>query len=137
LYHFVDDCQLEVVLHTAFERLARVSVFLEQARVGETTAINENVSFETELRVLEDDPETGLYWLLCAIHRAMYAAGSRPIVDRDVVAGVRRVRVPNVDRNALRHVRDYLVLRDFRRLLNRLSIEFAALRNYLQRRRTY
>lgn len=51
-------------------------------------------------------------------------------VDDDVLAEVSHIRVLEVDRNALRHVRDYLVLRDFERLLNRLSIEFAVLRYF-------
>jgi len=50
-----------VTLHTAFEYLARVAVFIEQARIGENLAINENVSFENEFRQLEDDHEAGLY----------------------------------------------------------------------------
>jgi len=52
-----------VVLHTAFEYLARIAVFIEQARIGENLAINENVSFEDEFTQLEDDHEAGLYWL--------------------------------------------------------------------------
>ena len=39
------------------------------------------------------------------------------------------MRVTEVDRNALRHTRDYVVLRDFERLLDRLAIDFAALRD--------
>jgi len=50
-----------VTLHTAFEYLARVAVFVEQARIGENLAFNENVSFENEFRQLEDDHEAGLY----------------------------------------------------------------------------
>lgn len=49
--------QMIVTLHTAFEYLARVAVFIEQARIGENLAINENVSFEDEFRQLEDDHE--------------------------------------------------------------------------------
>ena len=52
-----------VTLHAAFEYLARVAVFIEQARIGENLAVNENVSFENEFRQLEDDHEAGLYWL--------------------------------------------------------------------------
>jgi len=51
-----------VTLHDAFEYLARVAVFIEQARIGENLAVNENVSFENEFRKLEDDHEAGLYW---------------------------------------------------------------------------
>jgi hypothetical protein len=42
---------------------------------------------------------------------------------------VMSMRVMEVDRNSFRHTRDFLVLRDFERLLERLSIDFAALRN--------
>jgi len=59
--------QLESKLHEAFKRLACVAVFLEEAIFGERESVNENTSFETELRLLEDDDETGLYWLLCAL----------------------------------------------------------------------
>jgi len=117
---------MEGSLHVAYKHLASVAVFIEQATVDERLADNEHVSFETELRQLEDDYEMGLYWLLCALHRAIHVAGGN--VDHEVVAEVRRIRVLNVDRNAMRHIRDYLVLRDFERLLNRLSIEFTVLR---------
>lgn len=50
-----------ITLHTAFEYLARVAVYVEQARIGENLAFNENVSFEDEFRQLEDDHEAGLY----------------------------------------------------------------------------
>jgi len=51
------NVQMIVTLHTAFEYLARVAVFIEQARIGENLAINENVSFESQFRQLEDDHE--------------------------------------------------------------------------------
>jgi len=66
--------------------------------------------------------------IFCVLRRAIHAAGGR--VDLDALAQVRHIRVLKVDRNAMRHVRDYLVLRDFARLLNRLSIEFAILRYF-------
>jgi len=114
-------------LHTAFEYLARVAVFLEQARIGENLAINENVSFETDFRQLEDDHETGIYWLLCTLHRIIHASGNP--VNQQILGDVMRMRVAEVDRNSLRHTRDYLVLRDFEKLLYRLSVEFGELRN--------
>jgi len=46
-----------VTLHTAFEYLSRIAVFIEQARIGENIAVNENVSFENEFTQLEDDHE--------------------------------------------------------------------------------
>jgi len=104
-----------------------VAVFIEQARIGENLAINENVSFENEFRQLEDDHEGGLYWLLCALHRVIFVTGTT--ISQEVIDGVMSIRVLEVDRNALRHSRDYLVLRQLERLLERLSIEFATLRD--------
>ena len=98
----------------AFEYLARVAVFIEQARIGENLALNENVSFEDEFRQLEDNHEAGLYWLLCALHRVIFVTGT--IVSQEVIDGVMSIQVLEVDRNALRHTRDYLVLRDFEHL---------------------
>jgi len=50
-------------------------------------------------------------------------------ISQEVIEGVMAMRMMEVDRNALRHTRDYIVLRDFERLLERLAIEFAALRD--------
>jgi len=144
--------QMILTLHTAFEYLARIAVFVEQARIGENLAFNENVSFEDEFRQLEDDHEAGLYipgrkrhpfwgplaslkddheaglyWLLCALHRVIFVTGTT--VSQEVIEGVMSMRVLEVDRNALRHTRDYIVLRDFERLLERLAIDFASLRD--------
>ena len=57
-------------------------------------------------------------------------------ISREVIDDVMAMSVLEVDRNALRHARnalrharDYLVLRDFEHLLDRLAIDFAALRD--------
>jgi len=68
-----------------------------------------------------------LYWLLCALHRVIFVTGTT--INQEVIDSVMSMSVMEVDRNALRHTRDYLVLRDFERLLDRLAIEFAALRD--------
>lgn len=74
-----------------------------------------------------DDHEAGLYWLLCALHRVIFVTGTT--ISQEVIQGVMSMTVLEVDRNAQRHTRDYIVLRDFERLLDRLAIEFAALRD--------
>ena len=112
-------------LAAAFKNLARVAVFLEHVTIEENL-VDENISFETELQILQDASDTGLHWLLCSVHQAIHVTGHS--VNHDVMNELNHIRVPNVDRDALRHVRDYLVLRDFERLLRRLSIEFAVLR---------
>jgi hypothetical protein len=112
-------------LHTAFEYLARVAVFLEQARIGENLASNENVSFENHFRRLEDDHDSGLYWLLCALHRIIYMSGSK--LSTDVITDIMQTKLVEVDRNALRHARDYLVLRDFEKILDRIIVNLGAM----------
>jgi len=119
-------------VHRSFEHLARVAVFVDQARIGESLAINEAYSYERHFERLEDHHEHGLYWLLCAVQRLGHATGN-PVGDH-VIDGVSRMRVVEVDRNALRHTRDYLVLRDFERILARLGVEFASLRHSHRRR---
>ena len=118
--------QMTTVVHRAFEHLARVAVFINQARIGEALAANEPISFENDFERIEDHHRDGLYWLLCAIQTAI-GRTSQPTIEPEVTDAILRMRVVVVDRNSMRHTRDYLVLRDFERLLERLSIEFAAL----------
>ena len=97
-------------------------MFVSQARIGEALAAHdEPLSLERHWQNIEDHPEFGVYSLLCALHRL------RQPVPNDVVEEVGRLTVNEVDRNALRHTRDYLVLRDLERVLDRLRIQFAAL----------
>jgi len=124
--------QVIQTIHRTFEYLARVAVFVDQARIGESLAINEPYSYERQFERIEDHHEHGLYWLLCAVQRLVHATGN-PVADH-VLDAVSRMRVMEVDRNALRHTRDYLVLRDFERILERLGVEFASLRHFHRRR---
>jgi len=120
-------------IHRTYEHLARVAVFVDQARIGESLAINDAHSYERHFERLEDHHEHGLYWLLCAVQRLVHVTGN-PVADH-VIETVSRMRVLGVDRNALRHTRDYLVLRDFERILARLGVEFASLRHFHRHRR--
>ena len=114
--------QVAKIIHDAYENLGRAAVFVSQARIGETLAAHdEPLSLERHWQNIEDHPEFGVYWLLCALHRL-----SQPLPD-SVVEEVGDLRVSEVDRNALRHQRDYLVLRDLEHVLDRLRIQFAAL----------
>jgi len=87
---------------------------------------------ETTVRTLRlvsrgADTEAGLYWLLCALHRVIFVTGTT--ISQEIIDGVMSLRVLQVDRNALRHTRDYIVLRDFERLLDQLAVDFASLRD--------
>jgi len=110
------------IVYDAYENLGRAAVFVTQARIGETLAAHdEPLSLERYWQNIEDHPEFGVYWLLCALHRLR-----QPPPD-DVIEEVGHMRVTEVNRNALRHTRDYIVLRDLEHVLDRLRIQFAAL----------
>jgi len=110
------------IVYDAYEQLGRAAVFVTQARIGEALAAHdEPLSLERHWQNIEDHPEYGVYWLLCALHRL-----HQPLPDRRLLEQVGQLRVTEVDRSALRHTRDYLVLRDLERVLYRLRIQFAA-----------
>jgi len=113
------------LVHTAFENLARVAVFLDQARIGEDLAQNERISFAKHFERLENDQENGLYWIMCALNQIIHYSGQH--TRHDVLLSVLNMKVFEVDRNAVRHTRDYLVLRDFEKLLDTFRIDFAAI----------
>ena len=116
-----DGVWLRQIVYDAYEKLGRAAVFVSQARIGETLAAHdEPLSLERHWQNIEDHPEFGVYWLLCALQRL-----HQPLPD-NVIQAVGHLRVTEVDRNALRHTRDYLVLRDLERVLDRLRIQFAA-----------
>lgn len=121
----VSLCQASPTIHRAFEHLAIVSVFLDQARIGETLSGTERVSFETTIHNLENNAEYGLYWLLCELHRLIVQTGQQ--VNRDVISSILSIRVIEVDSTSMRHTRDFLVLRDLERILEQLSVDFASL----------
>jgi len=104
--------QVAKIVYDAYEKLGRAAVFVTQARIGETLAAHdEPLSLERHWQNIEDHPEFGVYWLLCALHRL------RQPLPNDVIDKVAHLRVNEVDRNALRHTRDYLVLRDLEHVL--------------------
>lgn len=122
----IAQTQAVSVVHQAFDDLARVSVFVDQARLGELLAENEHVTFEGDFATIEDHHEEGLYLILCSLHTLSISLGRTvdPGTYRDILA----LRVTEVDRNALRHTRDYLVLRDFEKVLERVEMQLAALK---------
>ena len=77
---------IQTVLQT-FEHLARVSVFVDQARIGESLAINEPYSYERQFERIEDHHEHGLYWLLCAVQRLVHVTGNQVSIDAGLLRG--------------------------------------------------
>jgi len=96
--------------------LTQVAPFLEAAVDGERQH-ERGRHFASDYRRILDDAEHGFYWVLCQLHRLRFAVGG--------VSGARRT-IPTtlpgvgekVQSNAIRHYRDYVVLRDFGRLLD-------------------
>jgi len=99
---------------------------LDQARIGEALATNEHLSFEKEFQSIEDHQEDGLYHLLCSLHQVIRSTGQA--LSAETYDGIMNIKIQEVDKNALRHTRDYLVLRDFEKILARLSMHFEALK---------
>jgi len=113
-----NDDSDEVVVH-ALGDLTRVAPFLEAAVDGELRH-ERGRHFVHDYRRILDDAEHGFYWVLCQLYRLRATA-----VDSD--DAVRTVPVTNITlpaasgtvlSNAIRHYRDYVVLRDFGRLLD-------------------
>ena len=104
-----------------YENLARVALFVEQARLDEAAAVNEPV--DIDFRSLQDDPESGLHSILCRLHHVADAV-RRPLVVSEVDAALRSIVVPTFTNKAGRHRRDCIVLRDLLHLSVHLANAF-------------
>jgi len=113
------------VVAVALDDLTRVAPFLEAAVDGELRH-ERGRHFVYDYRRLLDDAEHGFYWVLCQLHRLRTAAlagvsedeegnTSRTLSSADATLPAGGTAVHS---NAIRHYRDYVVLRDFGRLLD-------------------
>lgn len=110
----VDD-----VIVKALDDLTRVAPFLEAAVEGELQH-ERGRHFVHDYRRILDDAEHGFYWVLCQLRRLRTAISDSDDTARTV--SIEDVTLPapsgTVQSNAIRHYRDYVVLRDFGRLLD-------------------
>ncbi len=113
-------------MYRAYEYLATVAVFLEQVRIDEImyefNIKDEDKGFAS--RILEIE-EQGVYWLLCQLQISLHAHGLP--VDTDVTRDVMAKEFRDLNNRAVRHNRDYIILRDFGKVLNYIRAEFASL----------
>ncbi len=118
---FPSTFQLVTVTTQTFVDLAKVSVILEQMQLDELVYEQSHfLAYYTELQ------EQGVYWLLCQLHKLSLSSGSE--ISRDIVREVENLQLDSsLSDRALRHMRDYIILRDLQRLLYRISVTFAVL----------
>ena len=100
--------------------LAKVSVILEQIKVDEL--VYESSQYTAYYM---DIQEQGVYWLLCQLVKVTLSMDV-PEISRDFVREIENSQEDgSLSDRALRHMRDYIVLRDLHRLLSRVTVMFA------------
>ena len=107
---------------TAVSLLSRAAVFIEQARLDELLYSPTRHSYLRHFQEIEDQ---GIYWLLCELNKYLLETGVAP--NRNVTHVIMSARVRDIETRANRHVRDYIVLRDLKKLLYKLNVDFEAL----------
>ena len=116
-------------MSTAYEHLARLSVFVKAARYGEMTSQHDrhHTQFEELFHRLEADSTGGLFTVMCALSEVYRSLGSADlsdamtVIDQDVVDAVRMIRLHRPRNHALRHIRDFTVATSVLNVAQRLS----------------
>jgi len=101
--------------------LSRIAVFLEQTLEDERSPVDNN-ELSSNFSYVE---RQGIYGVLCPMYAVMDASNADVTNDitRDVMMDL--YREPNSA--AQRYTRDYIVLRDFSKLLNKIHQQYAYL----------
>lgn len=102
----------------AFLDLSKIAVHLEQTRLDEITY--EESQFVPHYLELE---EQGIYWLLCELHKL--AVNLNSAISGDIKQEVEDVQIQDVNSRAIRHMRDYILLRQFHGVLYKIASKFA------------
>ena len=106
------------LIDESFLDLAKIAVHMEQTRLDEITY--EGSQFVTHYLELE---EQGIYWLLCEMHKV--AVNLNREINNDIKQEVASVQIRDVNSRAIRHMRDYILLRQFRAVLYKIASKFA------------
>ena len=102
----------------AFSDLAKMAVHMEQTRLDEITY--EESQFVPHFLELE---EQGIYWLLCELHKL--AINLNTEISSGIKQEVESMQIRDVQSRAIRHMRDYILLRQFRGVLYKIASKFA------------
>ena len=117
---------LESVL-LAYEDLARVAVFIEQARLDEKRYESGASSYANHYQEVE---EQAIYWLLCQLQKFIHELGEDEVnvkVTRDIMA----IQLRTASSRALRHNRDFIIIRDSLLILEKFHTRFNLLKENL------
>jgi len=101
------DNMTETLL-VCYENLARLAVITRLTREAEETAPG-NRDFATRFQRIEDHTESGLYVLMCNLHTVMSSMGIETM-SPEAEAEVASITFDEGLSNAIRHVRDYIVI---------------------------
>ena len=119
----VVDADTDEMVARALDDLTRVAPFLEEAVEGERRH-ERGRHFVVDYEHLLHHPEHGFYWILCELTRLRHSSSVDGDDDADAVTTLSAAdfALPTasgaVQSNTIRHYRDYVVLRDFGRLLD-------------------
>ncbi len=111
--------ELEVAL-LAYEELARVAVFLEQARLDEVTYESASSSYALRYQEIE---EQAVYWLLCQLKKFIHEMGEDQVnvmVTRDIMA----IQLRTASSRITRYNRDFIVQRDGTKIIENILRRF-------------
>lgn len=121
--------QVVQIVKQTLDDMSRVAIFLEKLERDERTH-EPGRTFVNEIEVITDHHEHGFYWIMCQLNRILIqtgSAGHRP--GRDI----RKIRPVEAQTRAIRHWRDYLIIRDLERLLSGITDQMNSVHRTLAR----
>ena len=120
--------QIITTVQKSIENLARGAVFLDQARIDETEYSHEDTSYQNHF---EDVENQGIYWLMCEMQQFLVAEDR--YVNSDVTRDIMSIQLRNITTRSSRHMRDYIILRDLWKILDKVHRDFAMLKEHVER----
>ena len=108
--------------------MARVAVFLEQARLDERRYESGTSSYASHFQEIE---EQAIYWLLCQLQKFIHELG-RDQVDVSVTRDIMAMQLRSASSRALRHNRDFIIIRDSLLIIERFYQRFDILKQNLE-----
>ena len=117
---------MEKSLEETYDNLAKIAVFLEVVRKDEY--LKQSRTFASHfVQEIQEIEELHIYNLLCHLGGALKAH------DRDITSDVTRqvmsAEYREIDNHALRHNRDFIILRDTHKFLEHITYHYTLILN--------